>query len=178
MKREIIPVHELALQPFAAWDQAWFLLTAGENKPGGFNSMTVSWGALGWIWERPLAIVVVRPQRYTREFMEKHNTFSLCAFSEEHRESLKMLGTLSGRDTDKMARCGLTPIPLSQIPCPGFDEAELILECRKTYFTDLDPRNFLADFIAPHYQGDYHRVYFAEVLAASGTASYRRSQPR
>lgn len=174
MPREIIPLQELHLASFGAWEPGWFLLTAGENRPGGFNSMTVSWGALGVIWHRPLAVVVVRPQRYTRQFMEQYDTFSLCAFDERHRPALNLLGTRSGRDSRKMIECGLTPIALSQIACPGFAEAELILECRKMYFADLDPAHFLADFIAPNYQGDYHRVYFGEVLAAAGTDGFRQ----
>lgn len=174
MPREMIPLRDLQLSVFSAWEPGWFLLTAGENRPGGFNSMTVSWGALGVIWHRPLVIVVVRPQRYTREFMERYETFSLCAFDEAHRPALDMLGNRSGRDTTKMKDCGLTPIALSRIACPGFAEAQLILECRKTYYADLDPSHFLADFIAGHYDGDYHRVYFGEVLAASGTPDFRR----
>lgn len=174
MQREEIPLSDLRLPVFGAWEPGWMLLTAGENRPGGFNSMTVSWGALGVIWHRPLAVVVVRPQRYTRQFMERHDTFSLCAFDESYRSTLEMLGTLSGRDTQKMRDCGLTPIALSRISCPGFDQAKLILECRKIYFDDLKAANFLADFIAPHYQNDYHRIYFGEVLAASGTAEFRR----
>ncbi len=173
MQRESIPLNELHLPTFATWEPGWLLLTAGENRPGGFNSMTVSWGALGVIWHRPLAIVVVRPQRYTRQFIDHCDTFSLCAFGPEHRPALEMLGTRSGRDTPKMAECGLTPIPLTTIPCPGFAEARLILECRKTYFADLNPANFLADFIAPNYQDDYHRIYFGEVVAAGGTPDYR-----
>jgi len=175
MQREPIPLPELHLPVFGAWEPGWFLLTAGENRPGAFNSMTVSWGALGVIWHRPLAVVVVRPQRYTRQFMERYDTFSLCAFDEPYRPALNLLGTRSGRDTSKLADAGLTPIPLPHIPCPGFAEAKLILECRKTYFDDLEPEHFLADFIAEHYQGDYHRIYFGEVLAAQGTREYRRT---
>jgi flavin reductase (DIM6/NTAB) family NADH-FMN oxidoreductase RutF len=174
VRREAIPFNELLLPAFGAWEPGWFLLTAGANRPGAFNSMTVSWGAFGVIWHRPLAVVVIRPQRYTRQFMERHATFSLCAFDESYRDTLKMLGTVSGRDTRKMTDCGLTPVGLSRIECPGFAEAKLILECQKTYFDDLDPAHFLADFIAPNYQGDYHRIYFGEVLAAAGTAEFRR----
>ena len=174
MERETIPLTELQLPAFGAWEPGWFLLTAGEYRPGGFNSMTVSWGALGVIWGRPLALVVLRPPRYTREFMERYDTFSLCAFDEAHREKLNLLGSRSGRDTRKMTDCGLTPIALSQITCPGFAEAKLILECRKSYFDDLESAHFLADYIAPNYHGDYHRMYFGEVLAAAGTGEYRR----
>jgi flavin reductase (DIM6/NTAB) family NADH-FMN oxidoreductase RutF len=174
MQRDTIPLTELQMPVFGAWEPDWLLLTAGENRPGGFNSMTVSWGALGVIWHRPLAVVLLRPQRYTREFTERFDTFSLCAFDEAFRPALQMLGTLSGRDTQKMKECGLTPIGLTQIACPGFAEAKLILECRKMYFDDLKPAHFLADFIEEHYQGDYHRIYFGEVLAATGTAGFRR----
>jgi flavin reductase (DIM6/NTAB) family NADH-FMN oxidoreductase RutF len=173
MRREPIPLNELRMPTFGAWEPGWFLLTAGENRPGAFNCMTVSWGALGVIWHKPLAIVVVRPQRYTREFIERYDTFSLCAFDEAHRPALNMLGKVSGRDTQKLADSGLTPIALTQIACPGYAEAELILECRKMYFDDLEPAHFLADFIAPNYQGDYHRMYFGEVLAAAGVGTYR-----
>ncbi len=174
MHRETIPLTELKLLSFAAWEPGWFLLTAGENAPGRFNSMTVSWGSMGVIWHRPFVMVVVRPQRYTREFMERYDTFSLCSFDKSRRPALDMLGRRSGRDSDKMAECGLTPIGLSHIACPGFEEARLILECRKIYFDDLNPEHFLADYIAPNYQGDYHRMYFGEVLAAAGTPEHRR----
>ena len=173
MDRETIALPELNLRAFGAWEPGWFLLTAGVNAPGKFNSMTVSWGALGVLWGKPLAVVVVRPQRYTRKFMDELDTFSLCAFSEEYRGALQMLGTLSGRDTPKMKDCALTPIALTQIACPGFAEAELILECRKSYFHDLEPKNFLAPYIAGNYRGDFHRVYFGEVLAAQGVETYR-----
>jgi flavin reductase (DIM6/NTAB) family NADH-FMN oxidoreductase RutF len=174
MRREAIPLTQLMLPAFGAWEPGWLLLTAGENRTGGYNSMTISWGAFGVMWHRPMAMVVVRPQRYTREFIERCDTFSLCAFDETHRSALETLGTVSGRDTNKMTECGLTPVALAHISCPGFDEAKLILECRKMYFDDLEPGHFLADFIAEHYNGDFHRLYFGEVLAAAGTAEYRR----
>lgn len=174
MAREAIPMTQLVLPAFGAWEPGWWLLTAGENRPGGFNSMTVSWGGLGVMWHRPMAIVVVRPQRYTFEFMERSDTFSLCAFDEQYRTTLELLGTHSGRNSTKMHECALTPVALRAIACPGFDEAKLILECRKMYWDDLEPKHFLADFIPEHYQGDFHRVYFGEVLAAAGTAEYRR----
>ena len=174
MSREAIPLTQLIVPAFGAWEPGWLLLTAGENRTGGYNSMTVSWGALGVIWHRPMAMVVVRPHRYTYEFIERCDTFSLCAFDDSYRPALELLGTLSGRDSNKMTDCGLTPLALTRISCPGFDEAKLILECRKMYFGDLDPKHFLADFIAEHYKGDYHRMYFGEVVAASGTAEYRR----
>jgi flavin reductase (DIM6/NTAB) family NADH-FMN oxidoreductase RutF len=172
VQRKDIALTDLVVPAFGVWDPGWFLLTAGENRPGGFNSMTVAWGALGYMWGRPLAVVVVRPQRYTFGFMEKNNSFSLCAFPDSCRDALSLLGSKSGRDGDKIGASGLTPVPLTQIASPGYAEAELILECRKTYFDDLDPAHFLAEFIAPNYRGDYHRMYFGQVVAAQGVARY------
>lgn len=169
MNRQAIPVHQLSLPPFAVWDRKWFLLTAGEMGLGKFNTMTVSWGSFGWLWGKPLAMVVVRPTRYTYEFMEEQETFSLSAFPGAYRPALNLLGTKSGRDLDKVAASGLTPIALSHIAAPGFAEADLIVQCRKTYYHDFDPAHFLADYIAPLYKNDYHRMYFGEILAAEGT---------
>jgi len=171
--RQPIAIMDFAIPAFGLWDQRWLLLTAGENRPGAFNAMTVSWGSLGYMWNKPLAVVVVRPQRYTYEFMERGTTFSLCVFPPQYREALNLLGTKSGRNSSKMADCGLTPIPLTQIPTPGFAQADLIIECRKTYFDDLEPTHFLADYIPAMYRNDFHRVYFGEVLAVSGTSDYR-----
>jgi len=175
MSREPIPLHNLVLPPFAAWDRKWFLLTAGENRPGGYNAMTVSWGGLGWLWGRALAMVVVRPTRHTYLFMEKCDMFSLCAFADKYRPVLQeILGKRSGRELDKIQAAGLTPVPLAQTAAPGFAEAELALACRKTYYHDLDPQHFMAGYIEENYRNDYHRVYFGEVLAVEGTPEYRR----
>ena len=183
IRREKIDVFDLVAPTFGVWDRTWFLLTAGDFAVDGagpaearrFNSMTVSWGSLGYIWGKPLAIVVVRPQRYTFAFMERSADFSLCAFGEPYRAALNLLGTKSGRDSDKMATCGLTPITVPPIRSPGFAEAELVMGCRKTYWQDLDPKHFLANYIAPLYRNDYHRMYFGEVVAIEGTPAWRRT---
>jgi flavin reductase (DIM6/NTAB) family NADH-FMN oxidoreductase RutF len=180
--RQPIDVYDLVAPTFGLWDKTWFLLTAGElpSKAAAgpvtpsFNSMTVSWGGLGFIWGKPLAIVVVRPQRYTLEFMERSGDFTLCAFPEACRGALNVLGTKSGRDIDKIGGCGLTPIALPSVRSPGYDEADLIIACRKTYWQDLDPGHFLASYIEPQYRKDYHRMYFGEVVAIEGTPAWRR----
>jgi flavin reductase (DIM6/NTAB) family NADH-FMN oxidoreductase RutF len=180
MKREPIGIYELVVPAFGVWDETWLLLTAGEmgsaggEKPVRFNSMTVSWGGLGFIWGKPLAMVVVRPTRYTFEFMERSGDFSLCAFGEAYREALNVLGVKSGRDSDKMAVCGLKPVAVPGIKSPAFAEAELVMACRKTYWQDLDPQHFLAEYIEPQYRGDYHRMYFGEVVGVEGTEGWRR----
>ncbi len=173
MDRKEIAPNELVLRPVGAWADEWMLLTCGDFAEGRFNCMTVSWGSLGTMWDMPFAMVVVRPTRYTYEFMERTDNFALCAFPERHRDTLLMLGTKSGRDTDKVAESGLTPIASERISSPGFEEAKLILECRKIYFDDYEPGHFLDGAIHGMYDHDYHRIYFGEIVAAHGTAEYR-----
>lgn len=173
MKREKIELGDFSFPPFRGWAEDWLLLTAGENRPGGFNMMTVAWGGLGVMWGRPLAMVVVRPGRHTFRFMESADSFTLSAFSAEHKPKLQICGTRSGRDVDKVKAAGLTPLASTRVGSPGFDEAELIIECLKTYVHDFDPGRFLAEWIAANYPSkDYHRMYFGEVVAVSGTSRY------
>jgi flavin reductase (DIM6/NTAB) family NADH-FMN oxidoreductase RutF len=174
MTRQSITIYELVMQPFKQFDKCWFLLTTGDFSTGQFNSMTVSWGSIGYIWRRPIMHVVVRPTRHTFQFMETHDSFTLCAFSEEHRDALSLLGTKSGRDGDKIKESGLTPIASVITAAPGYDEAELIIECRKIYWGDIDPQHFLAEDISQHYElSDYHRFYYGEILHISGEDHYR-----
>ncbi len=173
--RTPIPLDELVARPLHLWDKGWFLLTAGDLEQGDFNSMTVSWGALGTLWHRPFALVVVRPSRYTYGFTERYDSFTLCAFGEAHRDALQLMGTRSGRDLDKVAATGLTPVAASAVAAPIYDEAELVLECRKLYWDDLEPSHFLDPAIAKEYPGrDYHRAYIGQIVAAAGTDAYRR----
>ena len=174
MKRVEIPLGEFRAEPFRIWDAGWFLLTAGDFGAGRFNTMTVSWGSFGTLWNRPFAQVVVRPTRHTQGFMDAYESFTLCAFAEERREALRLLGTKSGRDGDKIAESGLTPMAASRVAAPVFAEAVLSVECRKLYWQDLDPTQFLDPAIEASYpRRDYHRVYFGEVLAIAAAPADR-----
>jgi len=167
MAHQQIPCDDLTVRVHHLWSKQGLLLTAGDFAAGHFNTMTVGWGGLGAMWGKPFALVVVRPHRYTFQFMEQYNTFSLCAFSERYHKALNLLGTKSGRDGDKIAETGLTPVASTRIAAPGFAEAEMILECRKIYWDDLNPAHFLDPAIANNYPAqDYHRVYLGEIVAA------------
>jgi flavin reductase (DIM6/NTAB) family NADH-FMN oxidoreductase RutF len=169
-----IPIRELLVRAHHLWHEQWLLLTSGDFREGRFNTMTVGWGSLGTMWSKPFAQVVVRPTRYTYEFMERYDSFTLCAFPRQYAGALELLGTRSGRDGDKIAEAGLTPIASKTIPSPGFAEAELTIECRKLYWDDLDPANFQDPEIETHYPAkDYHRIYFGEILLVRGTGVYR-----
>ncbi len=150
---------------FNLWHDQWFLLTSGDFDQKKYNTMTVAWGSLGVMWNRPFAQVVVRPTRFTYEFMEKYDTFTLCAFPEQYKEDLNLLGTKSGRDGDKIAETRLKIIPSQKVAAPSFEQAELIIECNKLYWQDIDPENFINKKIDLNYpRKDYHRIYFGEIL--------------
>jgi flavin reductase (DIM6/NTAB) family NADH-FMN oxidoreductase RutF len=130
-----------------------------------FNAMTISWGSMGIIWNRPFVQVVVRPTRYTFEFMNTYDTFTVSAFPEDYRDALNLLGSRSGRDGDKITASGMTPVPSHSVPSPSFAEAELVLECRKLFWQDIDHRHFVEASIEEHYpKRDYHRMFFGEVV--------------
>jgi len=177
MKRSPIPILDLAVRAYEIWSEHWILLTAGDLAAGRFNAMAIGWGALGNMWGKPFVQVVVRPCRYTHGFMERHRTFTVCVFPEKYAKAVQLLGSKSGRDGDKIAESGLTPIASSKIEAPGFDEAELILECRQIYRDKFDPGGFLDKTIDKNYPlKDYHSVFYGEVLAISGAGSYRRDK--
>lgn len=173
MNRKSIEFTGWQVQPHHLWDKQWLVLTCGDFHSGKFNSMIVGWGGFGTMWNKPFAITVVRPQRYTYEFMEKYDSFTLSAFSKKYKKALDILGTKSGRQMDKYRETGLTPIPSAQISAPGFDEAELIIECRKSYWQDMDPSHFLLTSIPAQYpNNDFHRIYFGEIVAIFGTEKF------
>jgi len=177
MVRVDIPFDRLVLPVVHAFDVQWFLLAAGDFGKRDFNCMTISWGSLGVMWNKPFAMVVVRPSRYTRGYMEKSDSFTLSAFPEEHRAKLDYCGSRSGRDEDKVKATGLTPVASRLVVSPGFEEAELVVECRKMYFDDYEPSHFLDPSIESNYpQKDYHRMYFGEIVAISGIPSYRTTE--
>lgn len=169
-----IPIDEFQVRSHHLWDTHWLLLCAGDLSVENFNMMTVAWGSFGTMWHRPFAQVVVRPTRHTFEFTEQYDSFTLCAFPEACRPVLKIMGTRSGRDMDKVRESGLTPLPSLEVESPGFAEAELVVECRKMYWDDFDPDRFLDPAIDKNYpQKDYHRIYFGEIRAVRGTTDYR-----
>lgn len=173
--RKPIAFDDFNANPFQIFDKKWFLLTCGDFSTHHFNSMTISWGSLGIMWNKPFAQVVVRPTRYTFDFMNRYEGVTLCCFGEEHRSALSLLGSKSGRDGDKIRESGLTPIASQLVSAPGFAEAELILECKKMYWQDYDQNHFLLPEIESKYpQKDYHRVFFGEILSIFGTGQFRR----
>lgn len=143
----------------------WMLITGGGLD--AYNQMTASWGFLGFLWQKPMAICMVRPQRHTLPFLQQHESFSLTFFEEANRKVLNYCGRYSGRDIDKMKVPGLTPFALPS-GAVSFREARLILECKKCYTGKIDPKGFaLAELSKTFYPGnDFHHLFFGEITGA------------
>ena len=160
-----IDITRLPFKGVDLWMNQWLLLTAGTLED--CNMMTVAWGSVGCMWSKPFVQVVVRPHRYTYGYMEKSDSFTLCAFPEKYRDALQILGTLSGRDGNKLSRTNLTLQASTRVLAPSYAEASLVFECRKIYFQDINPQGFLDPAIQKNYPAcDYHRVYFGEIIVA------------
>ena len=173
MTRSPIDVFKFSCKPVHLWDKQSLLLTAGDFKSGKYNTMTVGWGSFGVMWGKPFAMVVVRPVRYTYEFINHYDTFTLTAFSPTYKNALNLLGTKSGRDGNKIAEARLTPCAALKIAAPTFQEAELSIECRKIYWDDFHPGQFLDSSIEPHYpRKDYHRIYYGEIIYVEGSEDF------
>lgn len=156
-----INVRDIKENPVALINDGWGLLTAGNES--GWNTMTVSWGAMGELWNKDVAIAFVRPQRYTKEFMDKSEYFTLCFFDEEYKKALQICGTKSGRDIDKAAETGLTPVFCCDTTY--FKEAKLVLVCKKIACQDMDKNGFIDPDIDKNYKnGDYHTTYVGEIV--------------
>lgn len=159
---EKISPEQIADNVFQQIGQDWMLITAGKDK--NFNFMTASWGGLGILWNKPVCFCFIRPERHTRKFMEENEIFTVSFFPPEYRDELMFCGTSSGRDTDKVAKTGFTPV-ISQNNAVYFEEARLVVECKKIYYQDIDPKNFLDESIKNNYpQKDYHRMYVGEII--------------
>ena len=142
--------------------KGWFLLSAGDGERN--NTMTVSWATVGILWNKPVAICYVRPQRYTYGILEQTDRLTLTSMPEEYRDALTLCGRTSGRDGDKFAAAGLT-CAMTEDGTPYPDEGKTVLVCKKLYADDLKENCFLDPAVAEQFypQKDYHRFYVCEI---------------
>lgn len=159
--REIAP-GEFKVSPFDMIGKEWMLIAA--EKDGRVNAMTAAWGGFGHMWRMNAAFIVIRPQRFTKEFVDAAPVFTLNFFGADRRDLLNYFGTVSGRDEDKVAKAGLTPVRADG--GAYFAEASTAIVCRKLYaqafagecFIDSEPdRKCYPD-------KDYHTMYVGEVV--------------
>lgn len=153
---------QLTSNVFSMIGDQWMLVTAGTEED--CNTMTASWGGLGILWGKPVATCYIRPQRYTKEFLDREEYFTLAFFGEEWRKALSLCGSKSGRDVDKAAECGFT-IRMTECGAPYFAEAELVLVCRKQFAQTMQPEHIAPEICQQHYPNrDYHVMYIGEIV--------------
>lgn len=145
----------------------WMLVSAGDKEK--MNMMTASWGGAGVLWNKPVVFVFIRPERYTREFIDQKGSFVLSFMGEEHKKVHAICGSKSGRDIDKIAATGLTPF-YTENGNPGFEESRLTLECKILYTSLIEKDKFtdpaLFDRWYNETNGNPHLVYVAEIVNA------------
>lgn len=148
-------------KPFYTLDKEWALLSVGNKEK--FNMMTVSWGGFGTIWGRPVVSVYVRKSRYTYEFMEENDYFTLSFYDEKYKKDLGILGSKSGRGINKKDLVSLHEEEVGN--SISFKEANLTLVCKKIYYDDLKQENMKPEIQEQFYKKDeIHRMYIGEVI--------------
>lgn len=165
-----------AFNPFEKIGKEWALITAGDKD--GWNTMTVSWGFAGVMWGKNTFTTVIRPQRYTKEFIDKQDYFTVSFFKEDYRKALSFCGAHSGRDCDKAKETGLTPLVIEDsettygteyaFRTTAFEQADMVLVCKKAYVQEMRPECFAdSENDAKWYPNkDYHVQYVGEIAAA------------
>ena len=162
MFRAISP-KELKENVFSLIGEQWMLITAGTAER--CNTMTASWGGLGVLWGAPAATCYIRPQRYTKEFLDREEYFTLSFLGEEYRRELTLCGTKSGREIDKIRECNFTVETAGSCNAPYIGQAELVLVCRKRFVQPMDPVNIPEECRERWYpQKDYHTQYIGEII--------------
>lgn len=145
----------------------WMLVTAGDREH--FNTMTASWGGIGFLWNKPVVFVFIRPERYTFEFIEKNEYFTLSFLGEGNKAIHKICGSKSGREVDKIKETGLKPL-ITERGNILFEQGRLSLECRKLYGIEMKEREFVDSTIYKQWYGSahggLHHVYVAEIIGA------------
>lgn len=143
------------------------LLLVTADAQGKPNPMTIGWATLGPIWGRPIFVAMVRPSRYSFELIEAKGEFTINLLPPRSASILSFCGTVSGRDRDKFAAQGLTATPGTRISVPTIEQALLSLECRVVHTNDVQPETLVPELDHSAYsRGDYHRLYYGEIVAA------------
>lgn len=158
-----VQVQDLNFNPFTKIGKEWMLISAGDEKK--VNTMTASWGGAGVLWGDNVVTAYIRPNRYTKEFVDEQECFSL-SFFDGYKKELGVLGTVSGRDTDKIKDVNFHVTMLDNVP--AFEEAKLVLIVKKLYVDSIKPGKFLDSAIDEKWypEKDYHEMYIAKILKA------------
>ena len=158
-----IKPEELQKNPFQMIGKEWLLVTA--EKDGKANTMTASWGGVGVMWGRNVAFIVIRPQRYTKEFVDAGDYFTITFF-DGYKKELGVLGSKSGRDGDKITEVNFDKEEVENQPT--FKQGKMVFICKKIYSDWIKPEHFIDDSLDERWypQKDYHEMYVGEIVAA------------
>ena len=158
-----ISAEELICSPFKLIGKDWLMICSADNtKASGANLMTASWGGLGILWNKPVATVYIRPQRYSYSLVEGLDRISLCFTGSQLRDALAFCGSKSGRDFDKPAHLGLDIGFDGDVPF--VEQSEIVMICKKAYADDLKKSNFVDTAHLKNYpHDDFHRFYVLEI---------------
>lgn len=162
MAYEKTDLERFKIDPFADINKSWMLVSA-KKKDGSVNTMTVSWGGLGVLWQKNVATVYIRPQRYTKEFVDESDYFTITLF-DGHKKELGVLGKKSGRDGDKIREVGFHAQLVDGQP--AFAEGRAVLVCRKIYHGHCDPADILDKSVIEDFypEKDFHDIYIGEIV--------------
>lgn len=156
-----VGIDLIKMNPFTLIGDEWMLITAGDKEK--CNTMTASWGGVGVIWNKNVVTIYVRPSRYTKEFIDKENMFTVSFFDQQYKKALGICGSKSGRDCNKIEEAGLTVGYDENVPY--LNEAKLVLVCKKLYHDVIKPDNFKEKWINDSYPNeDYHIMYIGEII--------------
>lgn len=173
MSKQAIKLFDLWPETIGALTREGLLLCS-VGADGAPNVMTIGWMLGGAVWGKPILTVLVRPSRHSHTRLEEVGEFTVNVLPPERAEALQYCGTASGRDADKFARAGLTVSPARKVRAPIVGDGLVHYECRVVHRNDVIPEKVAPEIIAAAYpQGDFHRVYFGEVLAAYAEADAR-----
>lgn len=165
MSFQKVDINKIPFNPFEMIGNEWTLITA--KKEGVVNTMTASWGTTGVFWGKNVIQVGIRPQRYTKEFVDAADVFTVSFFGGDYKKELGYFGSVSGRDEDKIARMNFHVTEVEE-GAPSFEEASLVLVCKPLMVSTLDPSTFVdAETDKQFYAAkDYHCMYMAEIISA------------
>ncbi len=154
-------INSLQFNPFTKIGKQWFLVTAGNGK--AYNTMTASWGFMGFMWNKPVITTVIRTNRHTFSFIESNDYFTISFYPEECRKALSFCGSHSGRDCDKALETGLTPV--HEADYTYFEQAETVFVCRKLYEQKMDTDLFTDKSLMKFYEKDpEHKAFVGEIV--------------
>lgn len=156
-----LKISEELLSPFKKIGKDWFLITSGNEND--FNTMTAGWGGMGVMWAKDIFLAAVRTSRHTYNYIENNDYFSICFFDEKYKDVLSYCGKYSGKDVDKVKETNLTTTFIDGVPC--FEEASLVLICKKVYRQSLDESCFIEkDFLKFYEKDAFHIMYAGEII--------------